>query len=214
MLKNNVKIKVCGLADVQQARELSDLAVEYLGFIFYPKSPRFVLSKVTTAEIMSIQHPGKIGVFVNESIDYIGKMAGEAALQFIQLHGDESLEFMQALKSNLPYLKIIKVFQVGVEKSLHQRDIQAAQQIADFLLFDTASAQYGGSGKKFEWKLLNDLNIELPYFLSGGIDNEHVENHDFPQIPPYALDINSRFEISPGNKDVQKIKNLLTRLRR
>ena len=207
-----MKLKVCGLTKLDQIDELISSNIDFLGFIFYEKSPRYVLKFLTLEEIKSITHSGKIGVFVNETVEKIVEIAKIAELHYIQLHGDENEEFISELKEKLnPAIKLIKVFRIGSETENLKFKIQNLKSEVDYFLFDTDSKAFGGTGKIFDWQILNELEITKPYFLSGGISEENVKNVVLLKQKPFALDINSKFEIEPGNKDIQKIikfKNL------
>lgn len=200
------KLKVCGLTKLDQIEKLISLKIDYLGFIFYDKSPRYVLNSLTLVEIKSINHKGKTGVFVNETIGQILEISEKAELNFVQLHGDESDNFISELRLKLDkQIGIIKVFRIGTELENLKFKIQNLKSEINYFLFDTDSKSFGGTGKSFDWQILNDLEIYKPYFLSGGISLESVESIRLLKQKPFALDINSKFEIVPGNKDVEKI---------
>lgn len=200
----NLKLKVCGLTQLSQIQELISLNTDFLGFIFYEKSPRFVLNHLSLKEIAEINHQGKVGVFVNETIEKIVEISEKAKLNFIQLHGDEDEEFILSLSQRLSKdVKIIKVFRVGTQNL--KLETWNLEQI-DYFLFDTDSKAFGGTGKTFNWQILNELEIPIPYFLSGGISLENLENLKSLNQKPLVLDINSKFEIEPGSKDLEKIK--------
>ena len=205
-----MKLKVCGLTQLNQIQELINLGVDFLGFIFYEKSPRFVLNHSSLEEIKSIQHQGKVGVFVNETVEKILEISEKADLNFIQLHGDENPEFTLELREKLnSNVKIIKVFRIG-ETFNFQLSIFNIN--VDYFLFDTDSKAFGGTGKTFDWDILNNLEIPKPYFLSGGISIENFENIKDLNQKPFALDINSKFETEPGIKDLEKVKKIKTLL--
>ena len=204
-------LKVCGLTNTEQIQELIDMKTDFLGFIFYDKSPRYVLNHLSLQDIANIEHSGKTGVFVNEEVDQILKIAEKAHLNYIQLHGNENQNFIIDLRKKLsPEIKIIKVIRIGNDtvenKSKIQQIINSPLSALDYLLFDTDSKAFGGTGKQFDWTLLNAFEIPLPYFLSGGISEENIENIKSLDQKPFALDINSKFEIEPGNKDINRIK--------
>lgn len=202
-----MKLKVCGLTKLNQIGELISLNTDFLGFIFYQKSPRYVLNSLTFEQIKSVKHTGKVGVFVNERIEQILEISEKGELNFIQLHGDESDEFISELREKLiPEVKIIKVFRIGTDLENLKFKIQNLKSEVDYLLFDTDSKSFGGTGNSFDWQILNELEINKPYFLSGGISEENIEKIKFVKQKPFALDINSKFEIEPGNKDLEKIK--------
>lgn len=201
------KLKVCGLTKLDQIEKLISLKIDYLGFIFYDKSPRYVLNSLTLAEIKSINHKGKIGVFVNETIAQILEISEKAELNFVQFHGDESDDFISELRLKLnKQIGIIKVFRIGTELENLKFKIQNLKLEVDYFLFDTDSKAFGGTGKSFDWQILNELKINKPYFLSGGISVENIENIKLLKQKPFALDINSKFEVEPGNKNINKIK--------
>ena len=202
------KLKVCGLKILDQIEELTALKADFLGFIFYKKSPRYVLDSLDLEEIKAIKHTGKVGVFVNESLEKIIEISEKAGLNFIQLHGDESDDFISELRKKLnPEIKIIKVFRIGTDLENLKFKIQNLKSEVDYFLFDTDSKSFGGTGKSFNWQILNDLEITKPYFLSGGISEENIENIKLLKQKPFALDINSKFEIESGIKDIGKIIN-------
>ena len=221
---NNYQLKVCGLTKMDQIQELISLNVDFLGFIFYEKSPRFVLNHLSLKDISTINHQGKVGVFVNETVEKIAEISEKAKLNFIQLHGDEDEEFILSLSQRLSKdVKIIKVFRVGTQNLI--LETWNLEQI-DYFLFDTDSKAFGGTGQTFDWQILNEIEIPKPYFLSGGISLENIKNlQNFVKVnmrenktltklnTPFALDINSKFEIEPGIKDIEKIKTLKSLLK-
>lgn len=201
------KLKVCGLTKLDQIEELTALKADFLGFIFYEKSARYVLNSLTLEEIKSINQQGKVGVFVNESIEQIIEISEKAKLNFIQLHGDETDDFITELRNKLnAKIGIIKVFRIGNDLQNLKFKIQNSESNIDYFLFDTDSKLFGGTGKSFDWQVLNELEITKPYFLSGGISEENIENIKLLKQKPFALDINSKFELEPGNKNIDKIK--------
>ncbi|MGE8552976.1 MAG: phosphoribosylanthranilate isomerase [Chryseobacterium jejuense] len=213
-------LKVCGLTKLDQIQELIDINTDFLGFIFYEKSPRYVLNHLNLEDIAQINHQGKVGVFVNEKIEAIVEIAEKAKLNLIQLHGDEDDSFIIELKKLLgPDIKIIKVIRIGNDTSENKKKITQTfsnpletqnQQPICYYLFDTDSKAFGGTGQQFDWNLLNEFQIPLPYFLSGGISEENIKNIESLKQKPFALDINSKFEITPGDKDVNRIKKFKT----
>lgn len=216
------KLKVCGLTQLDQIRELVALKIDFLGFIFYEKSPRYVLNHLNLNDISKIKHSGKVGVFVNENADKIIEITEKSDLNFIQLHGDENEDFILELRKKLkPEIKIIKVIRVGNQISdfrfQTQKIFDSAQtnnhqpSTINYLLFDTDSKAFGGTGKTFDWNILNEIEIPLPYFLSGGISLENFHQLKSINQQPLALDINSKFEIEPGNKDLEKIKEFVNK---
>ena len=208
-----MKLKVCGLTKPEQILELISMNVDYLGFIFYEKSPRFVLNSLSLEDIESLKHNGKVGVFVNATIENVVEISRKANLNYIQLHGDEDDIYIAELKRQLnPEIKIIKVFRVGKEFENLKFKIQNLKSDVDYFLFDTDSKAFGGTGKTFNWQILNELDIPKPYFLSGGISPENCKDIRNIKQQPLALDINSKFETEAGNKDLEKIKNFYEKL--
>lgn len=208
-----MKLKVCGLTKTDQIHELISMKVDFLGFIFYEKSPRYVLNHLSLSQISGIKHSGKVGVFVNESVENIVAIAEDTALNYIQLHGDEEENFIDELRNKLnKETKIIKVFRVGKEFENLKFKIQNLKSDVDYFLFDTDSKAFGGTGKTFNWQILNELDIPKPYFLSGGISPENCKDIRNIKQQPLALDINSKFETEAGNKDLEKIKNFYEKL--
>ena len=203
------KLKVCGLTKLVQIEELVSLKTDFLGFIFYKKSPRYVLDSLDLEEIKSIKHQGKVGVFVNESLQQIIEISEKTELNYIQLHGDESDEFISELRKKLnAEIGIVKVIRIGNQsKDEIQKTVNYQLSTINYLLFDTDSKSFGGTGKSFNWQILNELEITKPYFLSGGILEENIENIKLLTQKPFALDINSKFEVEPGNKNIAKIVN-------
>jgi len=189
-------------------RGLIDIKPDFIGFIFYPKSPRYV-NEMDEDFIMRIPISiHKVGVFVNETIDRIVELADKYGLEYIQLHGDEPLGFAQELKEK--GLKIIKVFRVMDTIPYVAKQYQG---IADYFLFDTASINYGGSGRHFDWNILRNYNLETPFLLSGGVQLEDIDQIKSMQVDKLVgVDVNSRFEIGPAMKDLEKLKRLKSKM--
>lgn len=204
-------VKVCGLTQLSQIQELINLEVDFLGFIFYEKSPRFVLNHLSLEEISQINHSGKVGVFVNETIENIVEISTKSKLNFVQLHGDETSDFILELRQKLPSeIEIIKVIRIGNQSVEELGILINAYRLSSiaYYLFDTDSKAFGGTGKTFDWQVLNELNLEKLYFLSGGVSLENISEIEKINKKPFALDVNSKFEISAGVKDLEKVKNL------
>ncbi|QIL42686.1 phosphoribosylanthranilate isomerase [Pedobacter sp. HDW13] len=187
---------------------VAELQPDYLGFIFYDKSPRLIsdvsaeLIKYIPAEIKTI------GVFVNEDIEKVKEKVSTFKLKAVQLHGNESPEYCAGLKAGFPDVEVIKAF--GIDEDFDFAVLAAYLDVADYFLFDTKTKAHGGSGKTFNWSVLDRYTYNKPYFLSGGIDLEHataIKNISDDRL--YALDINSRFETEPGLKDAVKIKEFI-----
>lgn len=145
---------------------------------------------------------------MNETIEKISEISEKAKLNFIQLHGDEDEEFVKRLRLRLSKnIKIIKVIRIGNQSFDElQKTINQQPSTVNYLLFDTDSKAFGGTGKTFDWQILNEIEISKPYFLSGGISSENIHQLSTINHQPIALDINSKFEIEPGIKNLEKIK--------
>lgn len=189
---------------------IAGLQPDYMGFIFYEKSKRNfegIISEIPK----SIK---KTGVFVNEYPEIVVSLVEEYQLKAIQLHGDESPEYIKGLKSHLlNKTEIIKVFGVKDEFDFH--DLQPYLELVDFFLFDTKGKERGGNGVKFNWKVLEKYPFEKPFFLSGGIgieDAVQLKEIKSTKLPIFAVDINSKFEIEPGLKDTNKVKSFKNKL--
>lgn len=207
MNRQQSKLKVCGLTQLGQIQELISMNTDFLGFIFYERSPRYVLNHLSLEDISSINHQGKVGVFVNEELEKVIEITTQAKLNYIQLHGDENEIYVAELKEKLDStVGIIKVIRMGDHSHENKDKILSKDQLSiNYYLFDTDSKAFGGTGKQFDWNILNEIKIPLPYFLSGGISEENIDNIKMLIQKPFALDINSKFETEPGNKDLKKI---------
>jgi len=206
-----MKLKVCGLTKMDQIQELISLNTNFLGFIFYDRSPRFVLNHLSLEEISEINHQGKVGVFVNETVEKITEISEKSNLNFIQLHGDEDENFIKDLRKNVKKeVKLIKVFRVGETFNFQ---FSIFNSLVDYFLFDTDSKAFGGTGKTFDWQILNEIEIPIPYFLSGGISLENINQLATINQQPIVLDINSKFETEPGIKNLEKIKTFKSLLK-
>jgi phosphoribosylanthranilate isomerase len=202
-------IKVCGMRDSQNIQEVASLKPDFLGFIFYPKSPRYAatVDKAVLAALPSSIK--KVGVFVNESVELMRQTAQEFGLDALQLHGVETP--LQCLQLREEGYTILKAFSIAEEANFEI--IEDYDDCCDYFLFDTKTPQHGGSGQKFDWILLENYKGTTPFFLSGGIDlddAEAIKNINHPQF--VGVDINSRFEIESALKDVGKITQFISKL--
>lgn len=202
-----MKIKVCGIRNQSNLTFLNSSDVDFIGFIFYDKSKRNFEDGDIEGAIQSDQ--SKVGVFVNESLEKVEALAKTHQLDYLQLHGDESPLYCRTLKDK--GYKLFKAF--SVEDELPS-NLEAYEQVVDFFLFDTKGASYGGNGTQFDWGVLNQYELSKPFLLSGGIGIEDVvalRKIDHPKL--YAVDVNSRFEVSPGQKDEQALKKFIEELK-
>lgn len=196
-----------------QVEALPDIGATFAGFIFYPKSPRYVFRHLTSAQIKKINTINKVGVFVNSSVEEVLLMVDECRLHMVQLHGDESAKYCERIAD---YVSVVKAFRVSDNDSIEWM-IRPYMDVCDMFMFDTMGAGYGGTGKKFDWNTLKGSNIGKPFFLSGGIQPEDTQAlKEFEQEPVakalFAIDINSKFETSPGVKDMKKVEEFIKRL--
>jgi phosphoribosylanthranilate isomerase len=196
-----MKLKVCGMRDQDNIHALSALKPDYMGFIFYEASPRYA-GNLPPETLRNLSGVKKVGVFVNASQQAILHRVEQFGLDMVQLHGDESLEQVEALHNE--GLSIIKVFRI--HDSIPENSLDFAPYTALFL-FDTRTEKYGGSGKKFDWNLLREW--QPSFLLSGGIGPEDViELKKWKNPALLGIDVNSRVEITPGLKDISKIKEI------
>ena len=198
------------MLDSQNIKAVAKLKPDYLGFIFYVKSPRYaaLVDKLVLFSLPSTIK--KVGVFVNESVEVMREMAKAYGLDVLQLHGGETT--IQCLQLREEGFTIIKAF--SISQSSDFEDICHYEGCCDYFLFDTKTPQHGGSGIKFDWALLDIYQGETPFFLSGGIDLEDVEAILKLKYPKFAgIDLNSRFELEPGLKNVEKLEHFLERIR-
>ncbi|MBU3743110.1 MAG: phosphoribosylanthranilate isomerase [Sediminibacterium sp.] len=206
------RVKVCGLTQVDQVAALDAMEVMFAGFIFYPPSPRYCKKMLSIDQLKKFRgkHINKVGVFVNSPVEEVLKTVDEAGLSMVQLHGDESPKTCEKIAE---YVSVIKAFRLREQEPVMWK-IKDYQGVVDMFLFDTATSIYGGSGKKFDWSMLSGLSIGKPFFLSGGIGPEDaslIQQFALDNVAKdlFALDINSRFEISPGVKDLALIKTFI-----
>ncbi|MBL1407863.1 phosphoribosylanthranilate isomerase [Sphingobacterium faecale] len=206
-MNNNIKIKVCGMRDVDNIRQLVQLPIDYIGFIFYPKSPRFVQDQAPPINAADIK---KVGVFVNSTFSEIMDKVHTHQLDAVQLHGDETPQLCESLKNQK--LEIIKAF--GIDCTFDWFTLESYLEHIDYFLFDTKSTQYGGTGKTFSWSALTEYPYNKPYFLSGGLGPDNLQDaFNINDNRLYAVDLNSRFEQQPGIKNIETLTQALSIIR-
>ena len=207
-MERPLRIKVCGMKFTENRQEVEKLGVDFLGYIFYAPSKRYIGETPETGLFNS--EKAKVGVFVNENAFEILALAKNLGLDYVQLHGNENPKTCQILK--MQGLKIIKAF--SVDEKFDFVKTQAFAKVTDFFLFDTKTEQHGGSGKKFDWQILGKYNGHTPFFLSGGIGPEDVESIKNINHPKFTgVDLNSGFEDEPGLKNIEKLKLFMEELR-
>ena len=195
------KIKICGMK--HNTLEVAALQPDYLGFIFYEKSPRD--HSEALPEIPS--EIKKVGVFVDASVEMILNRIEKYSLDVAQLHGDERSRFCSELRSHAPRVEIWKAFSVGETFDFNQ--LAAYETVVDKFLFDTKGKNKGGNGFSFDWELLKNYPSKKPFILSGGIGPNHIvdiKNTLTSGLPIYAIDLNSKFELEPGLKNITALK--------
>ncbi|PRX45774.1 phosphoribosylanthranilate isomerase [Salegentibacter salegens] len=212
----NLKLKICGMKHPENISEVAKLQPDYMGFIFYEKTPRNFDAEIPEISL-AIK---KTGVFVNEEIDLILEKIKKHDLNAIQLHGDESAAFCAELKTLLieTEVEIIKVFSVKDDFDFER--LEEYEAVVDYFLFDTKGKNKGGNGITFNWEILKEYPSEKPFFLSGGIGPEEVEaikklkayfEENGKGNLLYAIDVNSKFEEEAGFKNVDKLKEFRKR---
>lgn len=209
-----MKIKVCGITNCSDIYALTAMNIDFMGFIFYEKSPRYALQHLSLKNIKAITTPKKVGVFVNEKTENMVKIVQEASLDMIQLHGDENeaqiRQLSKAFEGKIDLIKAVRIGKQTITELQHQ--INNLPEVINAILFDTDSENYGGTGKAFSWQILDQLEITKPYFLSGGISLENHKHAEALVNQPFAVDVNSKFELSPGKKDLSTLEILIKNL--
>lgn len=206
-----MKVKICGMKFPKNILEIGALQPDYMGFIFYPKSKRFVgenFSRKSIEELPKVIK--KVGVLVNENIERILEIQKQFSFDAIQLHGNESVETCTILQQN--GIEVIKVF--SVDNYFDFSEVTAFKSACDYFLFDTKTDKYGGSGKAFDWKILEKYNLEKPFFLSGGLGLNNLKkilqiNH--PKL--VGLDFNSHLEDENYKKIPEEVNELIQKIR-
>ncbi len=204
--KMKIKIKICGLKDPENTRDVLSLRPDYIGFIFYPASKRFVGSHLDAGWTARLEGANKTGVFVNADEEQVTHYVGQYGFQAVQLHGNEDPAYCARLRAT--GITVIKAF--GIDERFDWGRLGEYDNTADYYLFDTHSKQHGGTGMRFDWKLLEGYTFEKPFFLSGGIGPENIQAAlKLSDNRLYALDLNSKFETAPGIKDIERLKQTL-----
>lgn len=203
-LSNSPIIKVCGMRDAENIRQVEQLHPDWMGFIFWPKSSRYVSELPAYMPI----NAKRVGVFVDEDADTVRKIAGDYALDIIQLHGKESAEYAGQLQE----WEVVKAFNIATPDDLEQtKDYEG---VVDCFLFDTKGKAVGGNGEKFDWGVLEHYDGKTPFLLSGGIgsdDAERIKAFCHPRC--IGFDLNSRFESRPGFKDINQLSVFIQKIR-
>ena len=196
-----MRLKVCGMRELENISALSELDPNYIGFIFWSESSRFVDKKTPPLDKKII----KTGVFVDATFDYILNKINDHHLDAVQLHGQESYSYCKVIKDY--GLKVIKSF--SIKNTFDFNTLEDYENSCDYYLFDTKGKLPGGNGFNFDWKILNEYPSQKPFFLSGGIgvDNlNEIKKLVKTKLPIHAIDVNSKFETAPGNKNIELLK--------
>ncbi len=197
-------IKVCGMTEAENIRRVEALGVDWMGFIFYPRSKRYVAAPPSYLP----QRALRVGVFVNAPMTEILQKIKDFGLDFVQLHGSETPDFCAEVKKS--GVKVIKAIHVN-----SAADLSGLDYSADYLLFETPSDAFGGSGRHFDWSLLTDYNGTVPFLLSGGIGPDDFDAINELKHPLFAgIDLNSRFESEPGIKQPELLEAFLANLKK
>lgn len=204
-------IKVCGMREAANIREVARLDIDMMGFIFYPGSPRYVTASVPrTAADSNLQ---RVGVFVNAAIEDVLQMAGAYNLDAVQLHGSETAAYCQMLRKRLDAsTSLIKAISVAGAEDVRKYKEYAG--VVNLFLFDTRCKTMGGSGEQFDWTVLEQYDGDVPFLLSGGIGPEDVGRVlEFRHPQCVGVDLNSRFELEPGVKDVERLRTFIRKIK-
>ncbi len=207
----NIKIKVCGMRDESNIKALVKVNPDYIGFIFYSGSERYVGDNFDTGILDFIPDSiYRVGVFVNADKNYVFEKVKAFGLNLIQLHGGESADFCRELSHD--GIPVIKVF--GINEGFDFNSVIPFKPFCKYFMFDTECRTYGGSSRKFDWDSLNKYDNEKPVFLSGGIGPEDADSiNGLYNLNIHAVDINSRFEKAPGLKDISQVRKFIKKIK-
>ncbi len=208
--ENRTRLKVCGITTLEDARFISGALADYIGFIFYEESPRYIDPAKAGAIINWLEGPEKVGVFVNQPLDDVNSISRQTGVDLVQLHGNESPGYCSLVEK-----PVIKVFHVDdqTDPEKLKQEVDSYSEVADYCLFDTKSGdQWGGTGKTFDWSKLSELTGDKPFFLSGGLSSENIGDA-IKTADPFAIDLSSSLEESPGLKDFDKVEALFEVIR-
>lgn len=205
------KVKICGLTNLADARFAAGAGADYLGFIFVDGTPRYIEPAMVGAISEWVEGPEKVGVFQNHELHFVQDTARQLGLDLIQLHGEETVEYCSQLAQRYSIIKVISV-EEGNNSADISHILDSYKDVCTYFLFDTKiNGQSGGTGISFDWAIINELHIPLPYFLSGGLSHETVNSalELLSGNPPLAIDVSSKVEESIGIKDFDKLSLLM-----
>ena len=211
-MKKPLKLKICGMKFRHNMLKVAQMKPDYLGFIFYQKSPRYMPETLSPKDLQQLpKQTQKVGVFVNATTAYMQEQAKAYRLDLLQLHGSESPEQCEGLKK--AGYDLIKVFSLGRE-DFDFALLDAYKPYVKYFLFDTKGRQPGGNGETFDWSLLRKYDQEIPFFLSGGVSLDNVNQLSaLPFLNIHAIDVNSKFELEPGIKDINLLQKLKDKMK-
>lgn len=213
--RSAMRIKVCGMTLPEQVNALDEMGVDFAGFIFYPKSPRYMAQKISPQKMRQIKgRIAKVGVFVNTPYEELMRTVEDYRLDMVQLHGDETAFFCERVAN---YVTVIKAFRLSDNDPI-EWITRPYLDSTDMFMFDTMGAGYGGTGKKFDWTVLREAQLDKLFFLSGGIEpGDEDMLRDFAAEEAgkrlFSIDINSRFEVSAGVKDMNRVAAFVQKLK-
>jgi phosphoribosylanthranilate isomerase len=210
-----MRIKVCGMTLPEQVNALDEMGVDFAGFIFYPRSPRYMALKISAEKMKRIGgRIAKVGVFVNAEYEDLMRTVEDYRLDMVQLHGDEIPRYCEKVSN---YVTVVKAFRVADDDPIDWT-IKPFHESCDMFMFDTLGAGYGGTGKKFNWDLLKQRPVDKLFFLSGGLepgDENRLKEFAREEVAKkmFSIDINSRFEVSAGVKDIKKVREFVEKIK-
>lgn len=209
MSSRSLKIKICGITNLADARFTAELGADYIGFVFHKESPRYIEPQQVAEIIKQTPGPAKVGVFVNRSGEEVNETAALCRLDYVQLHGSESPAYCRKIIK--PVIKAVAVGPGDTPEIIREKADSYAGAV-DFLLFDTKSADlWGGTGKSFNWKLLKGLKLKTPFFIAGGLNADNI----FEAVKtahPFGADLSGGVELMPGQKSIVKVTELMLRV--
>jgi len=216
MSNKKLKIKICGMKYPDNIQAVASLTPDYLGFIFYPKSPRNFEGSIPPLS----EDIKKTGVFVDAAIPFVLEKVKQYGFKAVQLHGSESATYCEELKTSFlnefPEQQTVEIFKVfGIKDTFDFSVLKAYEAVVDYFLFDTKGKEKGGNGYTFDWSVLSNYKSNTPIILSGGIGIEELDKIEQilkTDLPIHALDLNSKFEKAPSLKKVELLKEFLEKL--
>ncbi len=207
---NRTRVKICGITELEHARYASGALIDFLGFIFYEKSPRYISPEKAGAIINWIEGPQKVGVFVNQPLDDVNHYALMSGVDYVQLHGEETPEYIDLLDK--PVIKSFRIHPEMSEDDL-RKVIDPYLNHTEYLLFDAwDDKEYGGTGKTFDWDMLQAIGEDIPFFLAGGLGTKNIRKA-IKTVRPFAVDLSSSLESEPGKKDFDKMDDFIEEMR-